>query len=234
MNRALRFLRSCDSHTSGKNFVLRLAAAVALSLAVSALPAQAQRRLHGQTSAQVQRAAIVQQRNQRAVAAREKTAAAREKAARALFDQAAEAHKLGNTEVALARYERLAQRYGPRDTTAVRVFVAWALLNKGGILSEQGKLADAIYTYDRVDRRFGEEREMAMREQVASALAAKTEALYKQGNVKKARATLDQLVRRYGDDGSSFIDQLITLTKWRTAEIHGKPQVDKPEPKAHR
>ncbi|MDR1424334.1 MAG: tetratricopeptide repeat protein [Azoarcus sp.] len=196
----------CRLHQNGSLAVLRLALGVILALAAGMTLAQAQRPHAESPAAHVRSHPGV-------ISAQEKTV-------RKLFEQAVATAEQGKKTAAIRRYERIAQQYGGHRAAApVRVLVAKALLNKGGLLSERNDANDAIYTYTRISRRFGNDKDPAVREQVASALAARAEAYYKQGNRLKALAAYEQLGKKYRSDDNDFIKQLISLTKWRTAEI---------------
>jgi outer membrane protein assembly factor BamD (BamD/ComL family) len=143
----------------------------------------------------------------------------REQAAQTLFDQGVAAAEQENPKTALNAFEQVAQQYGKGDPPAIRLLVAKALLNKGAILGEQGDPKGAITNYERVDRRFGKDDEPAIRGVIASALVSKAEAQYKLGNTKASIATYEQVHQRFGTDKDSFVQQLVGLTRWRTAEI---------------
>jgi len=198
---------NCSSYHSHKGglAVFHLALGAALSLVVAMTPAQAQ---HSHAVPPIAQA----RDNPGAISAQEK-------AVRKLFEQAVATAGQGKKAAAIARYERIAQQYGSSALAPVRVLVARALLNKGGLLSERNDISGAIYTYARINRRFGNDKNPALREQVASALAAKAEAHYKQGDRPKTLAAYEQLGKKYRSDDNDFIKQLISLTKWRTAEI---------------
>ncbi|MDR0716266.1 MAG: tetratricopeptide repeat protein [Azoarcus sp.] len=210
-----------ETRESGRKAACRFIAIAALSCgmglpAASAHPDYAERNVASGQDGLPREAGVLHAQNAPRSAAAPRT---REQAAQALFDEGVSASERGDSGAALAAFEQLAQRFGRGDTPAVRTLVARALFNKGNILGEQGDDKKAIATYERLDRRFGNDEAPATRGVVASALISKAETLYEQGNTQAAIAVYEQIGQRFGSDDDHFIRNLVSIIRWRTAEI---------------
>ena len=119
-------------------------------------------------------------------------------AAQTLVNRGVRQGQLGQSEVAIAIYDEVIERFGSSDAPELQRGVARALVNKGVRQGQLGQSEAEIATYDGVIERFGGSNAPAIQEQVARALVNKGVRQGQLGQSEAEIATYDEVIERFG------------------------------------
>ena len=116
----------------------------------------------------------------------------------AFLVKAAAQEKLGDSDMAIATYDEVIERFSGSDVLELQVEVAKALVNKGDTQRELGDFAAAIAAYDEIIERFDTSNWPEVQECVARALAHRGIARGVLVNLDAAIVAYDEVIKRFG------------------------------------
>lgn len=116
---------------------------------------------------------------------------------------------LGDSEAAIATYDKVVEHFGASDIREVQILVAWALGNKGVARGHLGDFDAAVAACEEVIERFGANKALEIQVLVARALFNKGIVRGQLGSSEQAIATWDEMVERFGTSKSLEIQELV-------------------------
>jgi tetratricopeptide (TPR) repeat protein len=135
-------------------------------------------------------------------------------AAMALFDRAVAFNTRGQTDEAIAAFDKLVARFGSANELVLLILTANALFAKGAILQQLLQPTAAIEAYDALVVRFDTAEEPQLVEAVAKALQNKGLALYVLGRPSEAIKVYDEFEERFGSTTDPVLGRIVGANRF--------------------
>ena len=142
--------------------------------------------------------------------------------ANALINKGITDGQRGESEEALAAYDKVVERFGASDAPELQLEVAKALINKGIAHSQRGESEEALAAYDKVVERFGASDAPELQVRVAKALVNKGVTHGQRGESEEELAAYDKVVERFGASDAPELQVRVAKALVNKGVTHGQ------------